>query len=97
MNSKQNFLNAGQSKNEAELFQLLQSDGPGIAAAIAKNPNATESILEKLMSHSSLIVRHEVAKNRQTPVRVLEKLILDKDMLVRDYAKRNLKRLNTNL
>jgi len=76
-------------------FQFLKEDKPGVALELAKSKNVNPRILDILTRHASITVRHEVAKNPLTPIETLKRLSSDKDMLVRDYARRNLKALQS--
>lgn len=59
----------------------LPSETP--KAKLAKDPNCSPDILEKLSSHKNPHVRMEVARNSNTPTSCLEQLSKDKDKDVR--------------
>jgi hypothetical protein len=78
-------------KDEEKMFLFLKEDMPGVALELAKSANVTPRVLDILIRHVSITVRHEVAKNQLTSLDTLNRLSSDKDMLVRDYARRTLK------
>lgn len=77
-------------QNEAEQFDLLKDNFPGVALELAKSKFASPRVLDILTRHPLITVRHEVAKNPNTSRSTLERLSDDKDMLVRDYARRTI-------
>ncbi len=93
MHAEEYLLKVRECRNEADMFQFLKDNKPGVALELAKSVNTTPRILDILTRHPSITVRHEVAKNKSTAKETLKQLSSDKDMLVRDYARRTLSEL----
>jgi len=60
-----------------------KTDGPGVLHALAANPGAPVSLLERLSKHAQADVRATVARNINCPVGMYERLMRDRDWTVR--------------
>jgi hypothetical protein len=78
-------------KDEKSLIELaLSTKDPIIALEISRSQHVTVKVLDVLLKHPSIVVRHNVAKSTNLSESQLNTLVKDEDMLVRDYAIRNL-------
>lgn len=67
---------------------------PQLASWIARNPNASPEVLERLSQSTDFIVRTSIARNLNTPRIVLQRLAESQDRELSQFAKAN---LNGNL
>ena len=77
---------ASEETNKESLLKMIEEDRPGVARIVAGSKHATAEILEKLMGHSSRMVRVLVARNLNTPTDVLKAMTLDSEVSIRDSA-----------